>query len=88
MTQCTISTERCGGLCTGYDGSKIWDERKKINSNIDCETCRDKADHLETFSHDVVNATLGKKIFDKTNWDNYVKIVKCANDSCKKEGRC
>ena len=85
---CTIKEERCGGLCTGYDGGKIWEERKKINKKIDCETCRDKAEHLETFSHDVVNATLGKKIFDKKNWDNYVSIVNCANKSCKTEGRC
>ena len=86
--ECSIKTERCQGKCTGYDGSKIWDERKKVNKKIDCETCRDKAEHLETFSHDVVNATLGKPIFDKKNWDDYVSIVKCANDSCKKEGRC
>ena len=64
---CTIQKERCGGLCTGYDGSKIWDERKNINKKITCDICRDKADHLETFSHDIVNATLGKKIFDKNN---------------------
>jgi len=85
---CTIKEERCGGLCTGYDGSEIWAERKRVNSKIECETCRDGAEHLETFSHDIVNARLGKQIHDKSNWDNYVDIVNCANTSCKKEGRC
>ena len=88
MTQCTISTERCGGLCTGYDGSKIWDERKKINNKIDCESCKIEAAKLETFTHDIVNARLGKQIHDKKNWNNFVSIVQCANNSCKKEGRC
>lgn len=86
--ECTIKTERCGGLCTGYDGSKIWAERKKINSKIDCESCRVEADLLETFTHDLVNARLGKPIFNKPNWNKFVGIVQCANNSCKKEGKC
>ena len=85
---CTIKEERCGGLCTGYDGSKIWAERKRINSKIDCESCKEEANKLETFTHDIVNARLGKKIHDKRNWNNFVSIVQCANNSCKKEGRC
>lgn len=85
---CTIKTERCGGLCTGYDGSKVWEERKKVNSKITCESCRDEAAKLETFTHDIVNARLGKKIHDKKNWDNFIGIVNCSNNSCKKEGRC
>ena len=44
---CTIKEERCGGLCTGYDGSKIWDERKKINDKIECESCKIEARKLE-----------------------------------------
>ena len=85
---CTIKEERCGGLCTGYDGSKIWAERKRINDKIECESCKEEAKKLETFTHDIVNARLGKKIFDKNNWNKFVDVVKCANDSCKKEGRC
>lgn len=80
--------ERCGGQCTGYDGSEIWKERKQANSKISCDICRDKAEKLEIFTHDIVNARLGKKIFDKKNWDDHVSIVNCVNDSCKKEGRC
>ncbi len=85
---CTIKEERCGGLCTGYDGSKVWDARKKINDSIECESCKDEASKLETFTHDIVNVRLGKKVFDKSNWNNFVGIVNCANNSCKKEGRC
>jgi len=85
---CTIKEERCGGLCTGYDGSSNWAERRRTIKKIDCESCRDEAGKLETFTHDLVNARLGKKIFDKKNWNNFIGIVNCSNNSCKKEGRC
>ena len=88
MTECQISMERCGGQCTGYDGTQIWKERQQVNSKISCDACRDKAEKLEIFTHDIVNARLGKKIFNKKNWDEHVDIVNCVNDSCKKEGRC
>jgi len=86
--ECSIKSERCGGLCTGYDGSHIWEQRKKINDKIECESCKDEAKKLETFTHDIVNARLGKQIHDKKNWDSFIGIVKCADNSCKKEGRC
>ena len=88
MTECQIVNEKCGGQCTGYDGSEIWKEREQANAKISCDICRDKAEKLETFTHDIVNARLGKKIFNKKNWDEHVEIVNCVNDSCKKEGRC
>jgi len=88
LTECTIAQEKCEGECTGYDGSGVWEKRKQVNSTIECDRCRDKAEKLETFTHDIVNGRLGKKIFDKKNWDDHVDIVNCVNDSCKKEGRC
>ncbi|MEE9215753.1 MAG: hypothetical protein V3U54_13440 [Thermodesulfobacteriota bacterium] len=88
MTECTISMERCGGQCTGYDGSAVWKEREQANAKITCDNCRGKAEKLEVFTHDIVNGRIGKKIFDKKNWDEHVQIVNCVNDSCKKEGRC
>ena len=88
MTQCSIDTEKCGGKCTGYDGSKIWEERKRVNKKIECETCREEAEHLETFTHDIVNARLGKKIHDKKNFHEFVSIVNCAAKTCRAEGRC
>lgn len=81
--------ERCGGLCTGFQGQQAWSKRRKaIDKDITCETCNDKAHKLETFDHDFVNARLGKKIHDIKNWNEHVKLVNCANDSCKREGRC
>ena len=88
MLECTISQEKCGGLCTGWDGKHIWAERKKVNNKIECESCRDEANKLETFTHDLVNVRLGKTVFDKNNWNKFVGIVTCANNSCKKEGKC
>ena len=88
MSECHLKNENCGGRCTGYDGSKIWAERKRANDKIECESCHEEAAHLETFTHDIVNARLGKKIFDKKNWDNFVSVVQCANAKCKDDGRC
>jgi len=88
LSQCTINSERCGGLCTGYQGQDIWTKRRKVTNEIPCETCREEANKLETFTHDIVNTRLGKKVYDKKNWDNFVDIVNCTNNSCKKEGRC
>jgi len=88
LSECTIKSERCGGLCTGYQGQDIWEQRRKVTNKIPCETCRDEANKLETFTHDIVNTRLGKKVHDKKNWDNFVAIVNCSNNSCKKEGRC
>jgi len=82
---CEIKGELCGGKCTGYDGSKIWEKRMKINEGIECETCRDEAIKLEKFSHDIVNARIGKKIFDKPNFKKHVQIIKCL---CDKMGVC
>jgi len=89
LTECTISMERCGGLCTGFQGQEAWRNRRKaIDKDITCETCNDKAHKLETFDHDFVNARLGKQIHDVKNWDEHIKLITCANNSCKKEGRC
>lgn len=85
---CTIDSERCGGMCTGYDGSKIWKARQDINKKIDCKTCREEAEKLETFTHDIVNVRLGKQVHDKKNWDKFVSIVECSNNSCKEAGKC
>lgn len=86
--ECSIKTERCGGLCTGYDGSHIWKQRRQLVKKIECETCRDEADKLETFTHDIVNARLGKPVYDKQNFHKFVEVVNCAANTCKKEGRC
>ena len=86
--QCDLKNENCGIHCTGYDGAKIWDERKAANKKISCESCRDEAEHLEIFTHDIVNARLGRSVFDKRNFHNYVKIVNCTADKCRTDGRC
>ena len=88
MSQCNLKNENCGGRCTGYDGAKIWAERKRVNDKIECQSCNQEAAKLETFTHDIVNARLGKKIHDKQNWNRFVQVVECANARCKDEKRC
>ena len=85
---CEIKNEKCGGSCTGYNGSKNWAKRRALIKEIDCESCNEEANNLETFTHDVVNARLGKQIFNKPNFHKYVDIVNCVSFSCKKDGRC
>lgn len=75
--QCSIKSERCGGLCTGFDGSKIWKKIDEDVDKIDCGTCKDEGKKLISFAHDIVNARLGKPIFNKKNFDEYVKIIDC-----------
>ena len=85
MTECSVKSEQCGGKCTGYDGSKIWEKRMKITKEIECETCKDEGIKLEKFSHDIVNAQLGKPIFDKKNFKTLANQVQCI---CKNTGVC
>lgn len=85
---CTIKDERCGGLCTGYNGSHVWKAIDKDIDKIECETCRPEGHDLIDFAHDVKNIQLGKSVFRKKNFHKYVDIVKCVSESCKKEGRC
>jgi len=85
LTECNLKNEQCGGKCTGYNGSKVWAERKRINKKIECESCRDTAEHIETFSHDIVNGKLGKPIFDKKNFKTLANQVQCI---CKNTGVC
>jgi len=80
MPECTIKEETCGGLCTGFDGSKIWRERMaqiKDPKKYECLTCQDEAEKQEIFTHDIVNAKLGKKIFDKSNFKKQAAAVNC-----------
>jgi len=94
---CQIKNEICGGKCTSYDGtiskdilikknSNAWDARRRIiNEGIWCESCRDDANKLETFDHDVVNARIGKTIQDKQNFKKHFDMIKCI---CNKTGVC
>lgn len=88
MVECSIDTENCGGMCTGYDGSKEWQKIHAAVEDIGCETCRDEGRKLMTFTHDVVNARLGKPIYDKKNFHEFVEIVNCTANKCKMDGRC
>ena len=88
MTSCDLKNEACGGICTGYDGSKVWEKRRKLIDEIDCESCNEEAHKLETFTHDIVNARLGKKVYDKENFHKFVDVVNCVSLTCRKNGNC
>ena len=86
--ECSIDTERCGYLCTGYDGSDRWEKLHNIVDGIECETCRNDGKKLMVFAHDMVNLGLGKHAYDSNNFHSFVDKVNCLAASCKKEGRC
>lgn len=89
MPECHLKNETCGGRCTGFDGKFAWENRRKaINKDIDCDSCNKESHKLETFNHDIVNGRLGKQIFDKKNFHEFVDIVNCVSNKCKKDGRC
>lgn len=77
MTTCTIDGEKCGGLCTGFDGSHIWKKIHSAADGIDCETCKIEGKKLLSFAHDIVNLRLGKKPHDIKNFKEFSKIVSC-----------
>jgi len=77
MGECSISGERCGGLCTGFDGSHIWKKIHDAVNTIECETCHDEGQKVLSFAHDLVNLRLGKPAYDLKNFKEFVKIVNC-----------
>lgn len=89
MSECDLKNETCGFRCTGYDGKQVWKKRMDaIKKDTDCESCKDHAIKHESFSHDHVNAGLGKKVFDKKNYHQTIKEILCVQSSCLKDGRC
>lgn len=56
-------------------GPKYWEAFHALAARIPCSICRDGAIPLEIFKHDIVNLKLGKKVFDKANWDTMVAVV-------------
>ena len=78
--ECNLKNEICGFSCTGFDGTKIWDELTKSVKKIDCESCREHALNLISFLHDHVNGGLGKSLFNSKNYSNAVKEINCVYD--------
>ena len=49
----------------------------KITKKIPCDVCQENGVNLEIFSHDFVNAKLGKPIFNKTNFKKHAQQLSC-----------
>ena len=79
MVECSIKDERCGGLCTGFDGSAIWAAIHAAVDRIDCETCKEEGKKVLSAAHDLVNLRLGKPAFDIMNFKEFVKIYNCVD---------
>lgn len=56
-------------------GPKYWEAFHALAEMIPCTACKNGAMHLEIFKHDIVNLHLGKKVFDKSNWDKMYAMV-------------
>lgn len=86
--ECTISGERCGFRCTGYDGSGEWAAMHAAADRIGCDTCREHGKANVSGLHDHVNAGLSKTIHDKDNYQRFVREVNCVYSKCVASGEC
>ncbi len=86
--ECQIKGERCGFLCTGFDGSKTWEIIHKAAQDIECDSCRDHGMKMVSGLHDFVNVGLGKPAHDPANFREFALEVECALKSCTNEGLC
>ena len=74
---CNLKNEMCGFSCTGFEGKEIWKELEKTVKKIECESCRDHAEKLISFIHDLVNAGLGKPLFNERNFNKIHSEIDC-----------
>ena len=56
-------------------GSKYWESFHTLAEMIPCPACRSKAAPFMSFFHDVVNKETGKKLYDKKNYDYWIKFL-------------
>jgi len=85
---CDLKNEVCEFKCTGYEGSKVWEKLHKIPNEIECEECKSHAKRGLMGYHDLVNAGLGKTLFDKKNFNRFANEVECVRKKCKLNGTC
>ena len=88
MPECDLKNETCGFRCTGFEGGEIWKEIHAIPKKIECESCAEHTTSIFNGVHDMVNAGLGKKAFDKSNFNKFADEVECVRARCQEEGRC
>lgn len=60
-------------------GSKYWEAFHKLAEMIPCAGCRSNAVPFMRFFHDIVNKETGKKLYDKANYDRWIKELCQAN---------
>lgn len=59
-------------------GPSYWKARHKLAEMTPCPACREEAVSHEIFFHDWVNNKTDKKLFNKENYDEWVKRI-CEN---------
>lgn len=60
-------------------GPKYWAAIHDISNRIPCPSCRADGKPLFVFAHDIVNAKIGKPLWNKENflkWQKYVSEIK------------
>lgn len=77
MVECNLKFEVCGFSCTGFEGGQVWNDLDKAVKKIDCESCQEHAKQLMSFIHDLVNAGLGKPLFDSKNFEKIYNQITC-----------
>jgi len=59
-------------------GNRTWKLFHGVINNYPCETCKEGGQVLVSGIHDVVNISLGKGVFDRPKWREFLRYVEGA----------
>lgn len=68
-----ITLKLPNSIDTEVFGSKYWEAFHTLADMIPCSLCREDAVKMMVFVHDIVNKKIGHPVFDKQNYDKWIK---------------
>lgn len=56
-------------------GRRVWYLQHQLAKQYGCEACRANAHMVFDGAHDAININLGKRVYDPSNWSNFVRFI-------------